>query len=99
MFVHSGSGVFEDQTSVSWRDLLSVAKLRGVIGTNDFQDWCPMRPQEISSCNGHDNRNPSKSRYPSKYNHMKAAAATILKSLGDDPLCKELVGTQLLNVS
>ncbi|KAK1270074.1 hypothetical protein QJS04_geneDACA016205 [Acorus gramineus] len=80
MFVHSGSGVFEDQTSVFWRDFLFVARLRGVIGTNDFQDWCPMRPHEISSCIGH-------------YNDMVDAAAAILRSLGEDPLRKELVGT------
>ncbi|KAK1319293.1 hypothetical protein QJS10_CPB04g01278 [Acorus calamus] len=92
MFVHSGSGVFEDRSNGSWRDFLFVAKLRGVMGTNDFLDWCPMRPQEISCCNGHDNQNLS-GRSPSKYNNMVAAASVILRSLGEDPLRKELVGT------
>ncbi|KAK1295184.1 hypothetical protein QJS10_CPA16g00615 [Acorus calamus] len=93
MFVHSGFGVFEDRSNGSWRDFLFVAKLRGVMGTNDSLDWCPMRPQEISCCNGHDKRNPSNSRYPSKYNDMVAAASVILRALGEDPLRKELVGT------
>ncbi|KAK1264261.1 hypothetical protein QJS04_geneDACA009326 [Acorus gramineus] len=52
-----------------------------------------MRPQEISSSNGHDNRNSSKGRYPLKYNNMEAATVAILKSVGEDPLRKELVGT------
>ncbi|WCJ37960.1 GTP cyclohydrolase 1 [Euphorbia peplus] len=86
--VHSGSGVFEDENSDAWSDFLSLLKLRGidVSGMKDSSElcWCP-------------SQSPSGAKFSSKIESlnpgMVSAAASIITSMGEDPLRKELVGT------
>ncbi|KAH7862802.1 hypothetical protein Vadar_009792 [Vaccinium darrowii] len=84
MLVSSGSGVFENEKADTWGDFLSLLKFRGIkvdkIHSRDSGDkcWCP---SQTSSKVG-----PANSG-------MTTAVASILRSLGEDPLRKELLGT------
>ncbi|KAJ4832144.1 GTP cyclohydrolase 1 [Turnera subulata] len=85
--VHSGSGVFEIENADAWGDFLSLLKFRGLdVGRKPLKDsmeqsWCPY--QSSSSVKLVGPANPE----------MVNAVASILKSLGEDPLRKELVET------
>ncbi|KAK6940488.1 GTP cyclohydrolase I domain, partial [Dillenia turbinata] len=88
VLVSSGSGVFEDKEANVWVDFLSLLKFRGIdaekIYTSDSADqyWCPSRPSSGDI-------NKLGSAHPG----MTAAVTSILKSLGEDPSRKELIGT------
>ncbi|XP_021907365.1 GTP cyclohydrolase 1 [Carica papaya] len=90
VLVSSGSGVFEEKNANIWDDFLSLLKFRGIdvdkIHTTDSnrQCWCPSQlsaAAKLSSMLG--TPNPA----------MDAAVASILRSVGEDPLREELVGT------
>nr|XP_033508980.1 GTP cyclohydrolase 1-like [Nicotiana tomentosiformis] len=81
--VSSGSGVFEDEKADIWADLFTLLNFRGISKENAHpgvfdQSWCPSQ-----SCNKLEQSNST----------MTNAVVSILKSLGEDPLRKELVGT------
>ncbi|XP_065868715.1 GTP cyclohydrolase 1-like [Euphorbia lathyris] len=82
--VHSGSGVFDDENADIWSDFLSLLRLRGIdvsqIKHSSKQCWCP-------------SQSPSCSKFSSPKQGMVSAVASILTSIGEDPLRKELVGT------
>ncbi|CAL5386029.1 unnamed protein product [Camellia sinensis] len=84
VLVTSGSGVFENENSDIWGDFLSLLKFRGInvekVHPRDSSAkcWCP---SQATSKTG-----PANSG-------MVAAVAAILRSLGEDPLRKELLGT------
>uniref|UniRef100_A0A2P2JHS6 GTP cyclohydrolase 1 n=1 Tax=Rhizophora mucronata TaxID=61149 RepID=A0A2P2JHS6_RHIMU len=88
--VCSGSGVFEDENPNVWGDFLSLLKFR-VISVDDIcrkdsieQCWCPFQSSsnaKILSEMGPPNPG------------MVTAVVSILRSLGEDPLREELVGT------
>ncbi|KAK7389350.1 hypothetical protein VNO78_24290 [Psophocarpus tetragonolobus] len=82
-----GSGVFEDKDANIWSEFFGLLKFRGinkdkihVKGSLD-QCWCPSLCSKDSSKIGE--INPI----------MVSAVSSILKSLGEDPTRKELVGT------
>ncbi|GMP48611.1 hypothetical protein CsSME_00015906 [Camellia sinensis var. sinensis] len=84
VLVTSGSGVFENENSDIWGDFLSLLKFRGINvekahpRDSSAKCWCP---SQATSKTG-----PANSG-------MVAAVAAILRSLGEDPLRKELLGT------
>ncbi|KAL7246997.1 hypothetical protein ACSBR2_001997 [Camellia fascicularis] len=84
VLVTSGSGVFENENSDIWGDFLSLLKFRGINvekahpRDSSTKCWCP---SQATSKTG-----PANSG-------MVAAVAAILRSLGEDPLRKELLGT------
>ncbi|CAL5333805.1 unnamed protein product [Camellia sinensis] len=84
VLVTSGSGVFENENSDIWGDFLSLLKFRGInvekVHPRDSSAkcWCP---SQATSKTGPTNSG------------MVAAVAAILRSLGEDPLRKELLGT------
>ncbi|OIT35026.1 PREDICTED: GTP cyclohydrolase 1-like [Nicotiana attenuata] len=83
MLVSSGSGVFKDEKADIWTDLLSLLNFRGISKENTNpgvfdQSWCPSQ-----CCNKLEQSNSA----------MTNAVVSILKSLGEDPSRKELVGT------
>ncbi|KAF7845599.1 GTP cyclohydrolase 1 [Senna tora] len=88
--VFSGSGVFENKNADVWADFFSLLKFRG-INTEKFhfrsasdKCWCPSQSTlSAKVCSKIGPVNPV----------MVTAVASILKSLGEDPLRKELVGT------
>ncbi|KAI4356342.1 hypothetical protein L6164_000372 [Bauhinia variegata] len=87
ILVSSGSGVFENRKADVWIDFFSLLKFRGIDmekvhfrGSSDLC-WCPSLSAKISS------------KFVSINPVMVTAVASILKSLGEDPLRKELVGT------
>ena len=86
--VCSGKGLFENSKATIWSDFLSLLKFRGMnvekTGTKDSTSpcWCPSQS--------------SSALIPCKIelvHQMDAAVTSILKSLGEDPLRKELVRT------
>jgi len=85
--VHSGSGVFENELADVWGDFLSLLKFRGInLDKTQMKDsvqqcWCPSRYSSSAKVIGPPNRG------------MVTAVTSILSSLGEDPLRKELVGT------
>ncbi|CAL9775211.1 unnamed protein product [Musa acuminata subsp. burmannicoides] len=97
------SGVLKEERSSLWDDFLALLKLRGVHITrgdanlSPVSSWCPSRSLEISLCSGHCARSTQNGKTSSKtgvtHAAMVAAVASILHSLGDDPLREELVGT------
>ncbi|XP_043709379.1 GTP cyclohydrolase 1-like [Telopea speciosissima] len=100
--VHSGSGVFENENGDVWSDFLALLKFRGVIVEKNHTQtttslcWCPSRSLDVPVSNGHlSTRNCCKvsSKTGSSQSAMISAVAAILRSLGEDPLRKELVGT------
>ncbi|KAF7119289.1 hypothetical protein RHSIM_Rhsim13G0049900 [Rhododendron simsii] len=84
VIVCSGSGVFENDKADIWGDFLSLLRFRGInvekIHPRDSDDkcWCPS--QAIS-------------KMGAANSGMIAAVASILRSLGEDPLRNELLGT------
>ncbi|KAF8388456.1 hypothetical protein HHK36_027128 [Tetracentron sinense] len=102
--VCSGSGVFDNKNGDVWGDFLALLKFRGVnveknfIHSSSTHFWCPSRSLDAPTCNGHvSTKNVSNGRISSKtgpaYPAMITAVASILHSLGEDLLRKELVGT------
>ncbi|XP_073002779.1 GTP cyclohydrolase 1-like [Typha latifolia] len=100
----SCAGVFEDgNISSFWDDFLTLLNLRdtyfekGNAHLSVAHSWCPARSPALSLCNGHSRRNFTNGRISSKsgstYPAMVSAAASVLQSLGEDPLRAELVGT------
>ncbi|GAV78217.1 GTP_cyclohydroI domain-containing protein [Cephalotus follicularis] len=88
--VSSGSGVFENDNGDSWEDFFILLKFRGInvdktkMRDSTRQYWCPSRS---SSCDKiFSNIGPASPG-------MVSAVASVLKSLGEDPSRKELVGT------
>lgn len=90
ILVSSGSGVFENNSADAWDDFLSLLKFRGInrekiqLREPSDQCWCPslsFLSAEASS--------KIEALNPASVN----AVASILKSLGEDPLRKELAGT------
>ncbi|GMI98635.1 hypothetical protein like AT3G07270 [Hibiscus trionum] len=90
VLVSSGSGVFGNENADAWVDFLGLLKFRGVtvekIHTRDSmkQSWCPSHSSSIAKI-------PSELLAANP--EMVAAVASILRSLGEDPLRKELVET------
>ena len=90
LLVSSGSGVFENENADVWSDFLGLLKFRGVtvekILTRDStkRSWCPSYSSSVAKI-------ASELVAPSP--GMVAAVTSILKSLGEDPLRKELVET------
>ncbi|XP_038899525.1 GTP cyclohydrolase 1 [Benincasa hispida] len=88
--VQSGSGAFESQDADVWVDFFSLLKFRGTYmrkagaPDSDAQHWCP-------------SHFPSASKFSTKPEslnlRMTAAVTSILRSLGEDPSRKELLGT------
>ncbi|KAI3829853.1 hypothetical protein L1987_03983 [Smallanthus sonchifolius] len=82
--VGSGLGTFENHDSANWVDFFGLLRCRDIsldnIRTrNSFKDsWCPSRSQKVG---------------PSGNPNMETAVASIVRSLGQDPCRKELVGT------
>ncbi|KAK8456484.1 hypothetical protein SEVIR_3G027700v4 [Setaria viridis] len=85
----SRSGVFEGENSTFWSDFLALLKLRGIDMEVDNHSasipWCPLRSHEVPLSNGHGKK--------SSTNGMVSAVTSMLLSLGEDPLRKELLGT------
>ncbi|XP_050364011.1 GTP cyclohydrolase 1 [Argentina anserina] len=88
LLVSSGSGAFENESADIWADFLSLLKFRGIdvqkTCSRDSSTWCPSR--SLGSGN-------AVSKIESTNQGMTTAVASILRSLGEDPLRKELVGT------
>ncbi|KAL5992109.1 hypothetical protein ACLOJK_013023 [Asimina triloba] len=101
--VSSGSGDFEDPKSDSWGDFSALLKFRGVnvqqdpFSSSNIQAWCPSRAEDVPTCNGHVMKNQPNGkilyRIGSMHPAMVSAVASILHSLGENPLRRELVGT------
>ncbi|KMT13436.1 hypothetical protein BVRB_4g083910 [Beta vulgaris subsp. vulgaris] len=89
LLVSSGSGVFEDEDAIIWSEFLSLLKLRDFIADksrekNSINYWCQSRASPMSKI----------SSTSVTVNHgMVSAVTSILKSLGEDPLRKELIDT------
>ncbi|KAL2336786.1 hypothetical protein Fmac_011232 [Flemingia macrophylla] len=87
VLVSSGSGVFENKTADVWDDFFSLLKFRGIdmdkihFREPSDQCWCPSQSGKVSSKIG-----PVSPV-------MITAVASIIKSLGEDPLREELIGT------
>ncbi|KHN23615.1 GTP cyclohydrolase 1 [Glycine soja] len=81
--VSSGSGVFENNDADTWGDVFGLLKVRGIdkdkvhVKRSLDQHWCPSLSSKIGEINP----------------IMITAVSSILKSLGEDPIRKELVGT------
>ncbi|CAA2959406.1 GTP cyclohydrolase 1 [Olea europaea subsp. europaea] len=84
ILVTSGTGVFEDEKSDTWTDFLSLLRFRDVNVENIYSRGS----SEKSWCRSHEfcKTEPANSV-------MLNAVASILCSLGEDPLRKELVET------
>lgn len=84
LMVTSRSGVFENDKAGMWSEFLSLVKLRGIKLENTHlrdsadQRWCPF--QSSSKAGPADLR-------------MVTAVASIIQSLGEDPLREELIGS------
>lgn len=87
ILISAGSGVFENKNADEWADFFNLLKFRGIsmekIHSRGSSDscWCPSQSAKVSSEIGP--VNPA----------MVTAVASIIKSLGEDPLRKELRGT------
>ncbi|KAH6765824.1 GTP cyclohydrolase I [Perilla frutescens var. hirtella] len=84
MLVKSGTGVFDDEMTDVWTDFLSLLRFRGIntedihCGGSDDKFWCPSH--RYCQMGAHDSA-------------MLSSVASILCSLGEDPLRKELQET------
>ncbi|KAI4326372.1 hypothetical protein MLD38_031694 [Melastoma candidum] len=84
--VSAGSGVFEDRRSDAWIDFVNLRKSRGptVNGQRTEDDiceyWCPLVATDPSSI---------EMLYP----ELTALVTSIIRSLGENPVRKELAGT------
>ena len=85
-----GSGVFENENANAWCDFLSLLKYRGIkvdkSHLKGFIEQCWYLSQSFSSA-----EIAAKTGSPNPT--MVSAVTSILTSLGEDPLRKELVGT------
>ncbi|KAJ1265940.1 hypothetical protein BS78_08G112100 [Paspalum vaginatum] len=85
----SRSGVFEGENITFWNDFLALLKFRGIAIEVDNHSasipWCPLRSLEVPLSSGH--------RKKGSTNGMVSAVTSMLLSLGEDPLRKELLGT------
>ncbi|WVZ90862.1 hypothetical protein U9M48_037121 [Paspalum notatum var. saurae] len=85
----SRSGGFEGENSTFWNDFLALLKFRGIAMKVDNNSasipWCPLRSLECPLSNGHCKKGST--------NGMVSAVTSMLLSLGEDPLRKELLGT------
>lgn len=85
LLVGSGSGTFEKDDSPTWIDFFGLLRCRDISldnirSRNSFKDsWCPSRSHLKVG--------------PSVSTTMESAVASIIRSLGQDPCRKELVGT------
>ncbi|KAB2022652.1 hypothetical protein ES319_D07G226200v1 [Gossypium barbadense] len=90
VLVSSCSGVFGNENADAWSDFLGLLKFRGVTVdrtlTRDSvnQSWCPSNSSSMAKIS---------SELVAANPEMVAAVASILRSLGEDPLRKELVET------
>ncbi|KAJ9176620.1 hypothetical protein P3X46_011911 [Hevea brasiliensis] len=90
VLVRSGSGVFENKNADIWSDFLSLLKFRGInFDKNQMKDsmeqcWCPSKSSLSAKIS-------SKIEPPNP--GMVTAVTSLLRSLGEDPLREELVGT------
>lgn len=97
----SRSGVFEGEDSSFWKDFVALLKLKGIDMEMDnhssFLPWCPLRPHEVPVCNGHSKRTTTNGvispKSVSTPSNMVSSVSTMLLSLGEDPLRKELLGS------
>lgn len=89
VLVSSGSGVFEDEDANVWGEFFSLLKFQGSIvdkiqKRNSTSHWCPSKASSLD-------------KFPSSVGCMNSgmvsAVTSIIRSLGEDPLRKELVGT------
>ncbi|KAK3182779.1 hypothetical protein Dsin_030065 [Dipteronia sinensis] len=88
--VRSGSGIFENENADAWDDFAVHLRFKGIdvhrIHIKDSTDrcWCPSRSSSIPkiSC-----------MLESANQELVATVASIIRSLGEDPSRKELVGT------
>lgn len=84
LLVSSGSGVFENEKADRWCEFRSLVKSRGVnvdsahLKSSIDQIWCPSQ---------------SFSKLVPANSGMVTAVASIIQSLGEDPLRTELMGT------
>ncbi|KAB2597061.1 hypothetical protein D8674_039856 [Pyrus ussuriensis x Pyrus communis] len=90
LLVSSGSGVFENENANLWADFWSLLRFRGInVEKTRMRDtsnhhWCPSRSSAGAIATSEmESINPG----------MVTAVASILRSLGEDPLRKELLGT------
>ncbi|KAG0480927.1 hypothetical protein HPP92_011785 [Vanilla planifolia] len=102
--VSSRTGVFEDKNSSFWNDFYNLLKHRGVglvsddSGGSVVHSWCPSRSNDVPECNGLVKKNSLHNGRTSSMpvvaqSELLAAVTSIIQSLGEDPLRKELVGT------
>lgn len=90
VLVSSGSGVFENEDAGIWSEFLSLVKFRSftadkIRNRNLTNHWCPSQASPINKV--------SASNMGAVYPGMVSAVTSILRSLGEDPLRQELVGT------
>lgn len=83
VLVSSGSGVFEDEDAIYWGEVFGLLGFRSSMANkiqkrNTTKQWCSSQASPISK-----SINPS----------MVSAVTSILRSLGEDPSRKELLGT------
>ncbi|XP_062184173.1 GTP cyclohydrolase 1-like isoform X1 [Phragmites australis] len=97
----SRSGVFEGENNTFWNDFVALLKLRGVDMEMDSHSaslsWCPLRSHEVPFSNGHCKKSTANGSILPKSvptpSNMVSAVSSMLLSLGEDPLRKELLGT------
>ncbi|XP_015892469.3 GTP cyclohydrolase 1 [Ziziphus jujuba] len=88
--VCSGSGVFENESDYLWGDFFNLLKFRGINVDKTFmrhssdQSWCPSQSSSGAK---------TSAVIESINQGMVTAVASIIRSLGEDPLRKELIGT------
>lgn len=88
--VCSGSGVFENESDDRWGDFCNLLKFRGINVDKTYtrhssdQSWCPSRSSSGAK---------TSLVIESVNQGMVTAVASIIRSLGEDPLRKELTGT------
>ncbi|KAL9228349.1 hypothetical protein vseg_003940 [Gypsophila vaccaria] len=82
--ITAGSGVFEDESVSIWSEFFSLLKFRMPTADKDPSDWCP---SVVNSVNG------MTASIDTVSSDMVTAVTSILRSLGEDPSRKGLVGT------
>lgn len=75
--VASGTGIFDDQEADIWGEFFSLLRLNRFEKRNSDKRWCPSQSKTVNNI-------------PLS---MINAVTSILKSLGEDPLRKELIDT------
>ncbi|XP_021720116.1 GTP cyclohydrolase 1-like [Chenopodium quinoa] len=90
VLVSSGSGVFEDEDANIWGELFSLLKFQSSIADkiqkrNSSNHWCPSQASALNKISS----SVGKAHPPS----MVSAVTSIIRSLGEDPLRKELACT------